>query len=171
MLLRLRAAAKAKKSKAYLQSELPSWCTGQPPGCAGRWPSSASRSADLLRPLAVEHSVQHLGGDGHLGRRTSIHLRAQPVADDAFSLGDVGLHQGKPVVLARGVLQAHTAALGDRMQVRIPLRRRGFDRGARHRTRKRRDDDGGIGLPRRDRGVIPSLREHDSLGIPRLTAL
>src|SRR4051794_41862385 len=45
-------------------------------------------------------------------------------------------------VVARGLLPAHPALLGDELQVAVPLRRRGLGRGAGHGGRARRNGDG-----------------------------
>src|SRR4051794_28688968 len=68
--------------------------------------------ADVLRASEVQHSVQHVGCDGHLGRLTLVRMKAQPVTDDAFPSRDVSLHQSAPVV-PQHLLPAHAPALGD----------------------------------------------------------
>jgi hypothetical protein len=47
-------------------------------------PCSGLCNADVLRASELQHSVQHVGGDRHLGRLTSVRLEAQPVTDDTF---------------------------------------------------------------------------------------
>jgi hypothetical protein len=127
-------------------------CTGQSCRRTEPYPCFGSCGADVLRASKVQHAVQHIGSDGHLGRLTPVRPRAQPVADDAFSARDVGLHKSAPTV-PRGLLPAHPAALGDASQMRVPLRRRGLGRVAWHRARARRHDNGRIRVPRRNRGV------------------
>src|SRR3954468_1213791 len=75
-----------------------------------------------------------------VARRSSlIRTRAQPVPDHALEPAHGGLGPGARVV-ARGLLPAHPALLGDELQVAVPLRRRGLGRGAGHGGRARRDD-------------------------------
>jgi hypothetical protein len=51
-------------------------CMGRRHGRTGPYPRSGTRDARVLRPSELEHVVQHLGGDGHLGRFPPICLRA-----------------------------------------------------------------------------------------------
>src|SRR3954453_10940100 len=76
----------------------------------------------------------------HLSRPTLIRTRAQPVPDHALEPAHGGLGPGARVV-ARGLLPAHPALLGDELQVAVPRRRRGLGRGAGHGGRARRNDD------------------------------
>src|SRR3954468_7827119 len=82
------------------------------------YPCSGSCGADILGASEVQHSVQHVGGDRHLGRLSPIRLRTQPVTDDAFPSRDVILHQSTPVV-SRHPLPAHAPALGDTSQMSV----------------------------------------------------
>ena len=59
---------------------------------------AGSHDADVLRAPKVQHSVQHAGCEGYLGRLSSLRLRTEPVTDDALPARDIGLHQGAPVV-------------------------------------------------------------------------
>src|SRR5215213_5883826 len=68
--------------------------------------------ADVLRPSEFEHTVQHIGSDGHLGRLPAVSLRPQPISDNPLPSRDVGFDQGT-IVVARSLLPAHAAALGD----------------------------------------------------------
>src|SRR3954468_15407894 len=79
-----------------------------------------------------------------VARRSSlIRTRAQPVPDHALEPADGGLGPGARIV-ARGLLPAHPAPLGDELQVAVPLGGRARGRLARHRGCARRDDDGGL---------------------------
>jgi hypothetical protein len=60
----------------------------------------------------VQHSVQRVGGDRHLGCLPPVRLRSQSIADDALPSRDVGLHESAPAV-PQGPLPAHAAALRD----------------------------------------------------------
>src|SRR3954453_15707633 len=62
-----------------------------PPCCMGRRcgrteldPCSGSCDADVLRASQLQHSVQHVGRDGYLGRPSPVRLRTEPIADDAL---------------------------------------------------------------------------------------
>ena len=61
-------------------------------------PCSGLYDADVLRASQLQHSVQHIDGDRHLGRLSPVRLRAQPFTDDALPARHIGLHQGAPVV-------------------------------------------------------------------------
>src|SRR3954471_13412414 len=73
--------------------------------CMDRWcgrtepdPCSGSCDADVLRAYQLQHSVQHVVGDHHLGPLTLVPLEAQPVTDDALPARDIALHQGAPAI-------------------------------------------------------------------------
>ena len=100
-----------------------------------------SHDADVLRASQLQHAVQHVDGDRHLGRLSPVGLEALPVADDALPARDIGFHESTPVI-PRGLLLVHAAALGDASQMPVALRRRGPGRLARHRIRARRHDHG-----------------------------
>src|SRR3954468_1752420 len=60
------------------------------PCCMDRWcgrtepyPCSGSCDADVLRASQLQHSVQHVGRDGHLARLSPVRLQTQPLAEDA----------------------------------------------------------------------------------------
>src|SRR3954465_1103859 len=54
--------------------------------------------ADVLRASEVQHSVQHVGCDGHLDCLSPVRLRTEPIADDALPARHIRLHQGAPVI-------------------------------------------------------------------------
>src|SRR3954449_10649838 len=111
-------------------------------GSRAHWPlpRPGSSGADVLRASELQHAVEGVDTDVHLGHATPVRARAQPVADHLLEPGHGGLGPGARVV-ARGLLPAHSALLGDELQVAVPLRRRGLGRGAGHGGRARRDDD------------------------------
>src|SRR4051795_10956429 len=79
---------------------------------------------------------------GLISRKAAIASGRTPAATDGrAAIRTCGLGPGTRVV-ARGVLPAHPALLGDELQVAVPLRRRGLGRGAGHGGRARRNDDG-----------------------------
>src|SRR3954452_7828115 len=95
-------------------------------------PCSGSCDAHVLRASQLQHSVQHVGRDGYLGRLSPVRLRTEPITDDALPARDIALHQGAPVV-PRGFLPAYAAALGDTSQMRVALRWGGLRGVAWHR--------------------------------------
>ena len=52
------------------------WCMDQRCRRSAPCPLPRSRDADVLRASQVQHAVQHIGGDGHLGRLPPAPLRA-----------------------------------------------------------------------------------------------
>src|SRR4051812_34683803 len=74
------------------------WCMGrgyrrtEPDRCSGLC------DADVLRASPLQHSVQHVGRDGHLARLSPVRLRTQPIADDALPARDIALHESTPVI-------------------------------------------------------------------------
>src|SRR3954465_10179560 len=118
---------------------------GRGGGGTGPYPVLGSCDADGLRASQLQHAVQDLDRHVHLSRPTLIRTRAQPVPDHALEPAHGGLGPGARVV-ARGLLPAHPALLGDELQVAVPLRRRGLVRGAGHGGRARRNDDVRLGM-------------------------
>ena len=108
------------------------WC-----GRTERDPCSGSCDADVLRASQLQHSVQHVGRDGHLARLSPVRLRTEPITDDALPARDIALHESAPAV-SRRPLPAHVAALGDASQMPVALRRHDLRGFARHRVRARR---------------------------------
>src|SRR3954463_16355914 len=102
-------------------------------GSRAHWPlpRPGSSGADVGRASQLQHAVQVLDRHVHLSRPTLVRTRAQPVPDHALEPADGGLGPGAGIV-ARGLLPAHPALLGDELQVAVPLRRRGLGRGAGH---------------------------------------
>src|SRR3954454_16280365 len=75
------------------------------PCCMDRWcgrtepdPCSGSCDADVLRAPEIQHSVQHVGRDGHLARLSPVRLRTEPLADDTLPARDIGFHESAPVI-------------------------------------------------------------------------
>src|SRR3954454_19969154 len=116
------------------------WCTDQGCGRYAPYPVLGSYDADGLRASQLQHAVQDLDRHVHLSRPTLVRTRAQPVPDHALEPAHGGLGPVARVV-ARDLLPAHSALLGDELQVAVPLRRRGLGRGAGHGRRARRHDD------------------------------
>ncbi len=56
--------------------ELSLCCTGRRCGRIEPYPCPGSRGADVLRASQVQHAVQGVDGDGHLGRLSSVRLEA-----------------------------------------------------------------------------------------------
>ena len=92
---------------------------GEPPCCMGRRcgrtepdPCSGLCDADILRASQLQHSVQHVGRDGHLARLSPVRLRTEPIPNDALPARDIGLHKSAPAV-SRRPLPAYATALGN----------------------------------------------------------
>src|SRR4051812_19752944 len=81
-------------------------------------PYSGLYDADVFRASQLQHSVQHVGRDGHLARLSPLRLRPQPIADDALPARDIGLHESAPAI-SRCPMPAHAAALGDTSQMPV----------------------------------------------------
>jgi hypothetical protein len=62
------------------------------------YPVLGSCDADGLRASQLQHAVEGVDGNLHLGRPTLIRARAQPVADHAFEPAHGGLDPGASVV-------------------------------------------------------------------------
>src|SRR3712207_9482138 len=63
---------------------------------SGTWtqlpqPRPGSSDADIGRASELQHAVEGVDGDVHLGRPTLVRARAQPVADHLFPPPDGGL--------------------------------------------------------------------------------
>src|SRR4051812_28269979 len=59
---------------------------------------SGSGDAGVARASELQHAVEHVGGDRHLGRPALVGARAQPIADHPLPPRDGGLGSGAPVV-------------------------------------------------------------------------
>src|SRR3954447_21395029 len=57
-----------------------------------------SGDAGVARASELQHAVEHVGGDRHLGRPALVGARAQPIADHPLPPRDGGLGLGAPVV-------------------------------------------------------------------------
>ncbi len=89
-------------------------CMDQWEGCTHPNPVLGSCDADGLRASQLQHAVEGVDGNVHLGRPTLVRARAQPVADHAFEPAHGGLGPGADVVPGR-FLPSHAARLGDRL--------------------------------------------------------
>jgi Saccharopine dehydrogenase NADP binding domain len=102
-------------------------------GAAALTPApTCSGDADVVRASQVQHAVEHVDSDVHLGRPTLIRMRAQPVADHLFPSANRGLGPG-PFRVPGGCLPGHPALLGNKLEVAVPLGRCTLSRVARHR--------------------------------------
>src|ERR671929_249511 len=75
-----------------------------------------SGDADVVRASQVQHAIEHVGGDVHLGRPTLIRMRAQPVADHLLPSADRSLGPGAFRVPGRP-LPSHAPVLGDVLEM------------------------------------------------------
>src|ERR1700712_729154 len=84
-------------------------------------PRSGSCDADGLWASQLQHAVQSMDGNVHLGRPTLIRAGAQSVTDHLFEPAHGGFDAGADVV-ARRLLPSRSSVLGDALQVAVPLR-------------------------------------------------
>ena len=134
-------------------SMMPVWrcCRDQRDGRDSPFPDRGSGDADGVRASEVQHAVEDVDGDLHLGRPTFVGVRAQSVADHPFEARHGRLGPGTLGVAGR-YLPRHATILGDVAEVTVALRGRGPGRVARHRSGTRRHDDGGVRVARADAG-------------------
>src|SRR3954464_14706617 len=92
---------------------------------------SGSGEADIARASQVQHTIEDVGGDVHLGRPTLIRMRAQPVADHLFPSTNGGLGPGSFRVAGRR-LPGHPPMVSDVLEVAVARRRRALSCLARH---------------------------------------
>src|SRR4051812_15823849 len=122
-------------------------------GGGARTPApSGSGEADIARASQVQHTIEDVGGDVHLGRPTLIGVRAQPVPDHALELADGGLGPGSFRVSGRP-LPGDPALLGNPFEVAVALGRRSLGGRAGHGGRARGYDDGRLRIALGDAGV------------------
>src|SRR5215210_7378535 len=122
-------------------------------GAAALTPApTCSGDADVVRASQVQHAVEHVAGNLHLGCPTLIRMRAQPVADHLFPSANGSLGPGAFRVPGCP-LPSHPALLGDELEVAVALRRIALGRLARHGSRARRHDDLRLGVALGDAGV------------------
>src|SRR3954449_9587885 len=79
---------------------------------------SGSGDADIARASQLQHAVEHVDRDVHLGRPTLVRTRAQPVPDHALEPADGGLGPGAFRVPGRR-LPGHPAPLGNKLEVAV----------------------------------------------------
>src|SRR4029079_10725882 len=82
---------------------------------------SGSGEADVVRASQLQHAIEHVDSDVHLGRPALIRVRAQPVADHLFPSRDGSLGPGALRVPGRP-LPGPAALLGDMLEVAVALR-------------------------------------------------
>src|SRR4051795_8153941 len=90
-------------------------------------PRSGPCDADGLRASQLQHAVQSMDGNVHLGRPTLVRAAAQSVTDHLFEPADGSFDAGSDGVAGR-LLPGRSSMLGDNLQVAIPLRWRGLSR-------------------------------------------
>ena len=119
----------------------------QGPCCIDQWkgrthpyPVRGHAMRTELRASKLQHAVQRMDGNLHLGCPTLVRVAAQSVTDDLLEPAHGGLDPGANVV-SGGLLPGRSSVLGDALQMTIPLRRRGHGRVAWHGRGTRRHDD------------------------------
>src|SRR5215212_1137726 len=73
-------------------------------------PRSGSCDADGLRASQLQHAVQRMNGNVHLGRPTLVRAGAQPIANHLLEPAHGGLDPGANIV-SGGLLPSHAAML------------------------------------------------------------
>ena len=136
-------------------------CMDRRCGRADPSPVWSSGDADGVRASQLQHAVEDMDGDLHLGRPPLIHVRAQPVADHLLEARNARFGQGAPGV-ARRFLPGHAAAPSNVPEMAVALRGCGLGRLARHRIRARRHDHGRVRMAGRDAGgdTVPLVRAY-----------
>ena len=113
---------------------------------------SGSGEADVGRASQLQHAIEDVDGDVHLGGPTLLRMRAQPVADHLLPSADDSLGSGA-LRVPGGLLPRPAAPLGDELEVAVPLGRLALSRLARHGCRARRHNDRRFGMALADAGV------------------
>src|SRR4051795_8934523 len=119
--------------------------------CTHPLPRSGSCNADGLRAPQLEHAVEGVDGNVHLGRPTLVRAGAQPVTDHLLEPADSGFDAGTGGVAGR-LLPGRSSVLGDALQVAVPLCRRRLGRLAWHGRGTRRHNDRRFRMTLSDRG-------------------
>src|ERR1700739_4008744 len=76
-------------------------CMDQPRGRSDRGGLSVLCNADVAGASQLQHAVEDVDSNCHLGCLTLVGVRAQRVTDYPFPAADIGFHQGTPVVPRR----------------------------------------------------------------------
>jgi len=147
-----RRTAATRSGASRSNATVPSVVHG--PGTRAHWPqpSPGPGKADAARASELQHPVEHMGGDRHLGRAALVHMRAKPVADHLFPSAHSGFDPGVFVV-SRRILPRHAPVFGDDLQVAVALGWRGLGRVARHGGRTQRHDHGRLRMALGNAGV------------------
>ena len=69
----------------------------------------------------LQHTVEGMDGEVHLGRPALVHARAQPVADHLLEPGDGRLGSG-PLRVSGGLLPGSSSVFGDELKMAVALR-------------------------------------------------
>src|SRR4051794_30652292 len=93
-----------------------------------------------------------MDGNANLGRATLVLMKAQPVADHLFISADGGFHPAACRV-ARRLLPADPALVGNALEMAVALRGLGLRRRARHGRGTGRYDDRSVGIAVNDGAV------------------
>ena len=124
--------------RSEVRAQLPQPCLG-----------SGDADGDWASPL--QHTVEGMDGDVHLGRPTPVRARAQPVADHLLEPPDGCLGPSPPHIVGC-FLPSRPSVPSDAVQVAVALRGRGLGCLARHGRGPRRHDDRRLGITLGDRG-------------------
>ena len=103
-------------------------------GCRRSYPNPRCGSGDTDgdRASKLQHAVEDMEGDIHLGCPAPVRARAQAVTDHLLEPADSRFGPGS-LRVAGGVLPGCPSVFGDAVQMAVPLRGRSLGRLARHR--------------------------------------
>jgi Resolvase, N terminal domain len=109
-------------------------CTDRRIVATSPYPHLASGNTDGDRASQLQHAVQDIDGDTNFGGATLVLMKARPIVDHLFISADGGLYPAA-CRIARRLLPADPAFVGDALQMAVALCGRGLSRLAQHRRR------------------------------------
>src|SRR6516165_3894280 len=123
----------------------------------GEWVAIPPTQCELCdtdgeRATQLQHAVHDMHGDGDLGGATLVVSNAQSITDYSLVPPDGGLNAAA-LVVARHLLPADPALLGNTLEMAVTLCGFGFSRFARHRRGARRHHNHGVGITVSDRAI------------------
>src|SRR6201987_4645421 len=93
-------------------------CMDQPRGRSDRGGLSVLCNADVAGASQLQHAVEDVDSNCHLGCLTLVGVRAQRVTDYPFPAADIGFHQRTPLV-PRRFLPTHAAMFRNYMKMLV----------------------------------------------------
>ena len=114
-------------------------------------PRLGSSDANGNRASKLQHPVQGMNGDVHLGCPTPVRAQAQSVTDDLLEPADGGFDAGSCRVSGR-FLPSRSSVFGDKLKMVVALCGSGLGGFARHGRGTWRHDDGRLRMTLGDGG-------------------